>query len=179
VSIDPDYIQKIADNAAAKTDPIPSSSEIVNGGDGIDADLIDGIAEKASKRPSSLEYRISNPEEYNFQLKTGIDNDLYRAERQGFWSEAANAILGGIGKGALTAIEDAGYLLDFENHANTITNASHIESNWLSNWAKDNKEWLDKQLPIYKKDPSKVFDWVDSASYWSALQGVIDSAAGS
>ena len=37
---------------------------------------------------------ILNPDDYDFQIKTNIDNRLYRAQRQSGWKQAGNALLG-------------------------------------------------------------------------------------
>lgn len=174
MSIDPQIFEEIRKSAAAKADPLNKPES--NGGK-IDPKVFQNIKDNF-KPVSAPEFMGMNPEEYDFQLKTSTNNNLYRAERQDWWEQAGNSLMGGMSKGLMTAVEDVGYLLDFENHAQTLTGMAHIESNWLSDWAKNNKEWLDKQMPIYKENPEKIFDWNDSASYWSALQGVVDSAIG-
>src|SRR6056297_1783015 len=104
--------------------------------------------------------------------------DYIRASQQPWTEQAGRAIGGGLYKGALTAIEDAGYLLDLENNMKRLAGLEDVNSNWLSDFAKSAKESYDENHPIYKYNPNKVIDFNDPGFYWSALQGVIDSAVG-
>jgi hypothetical protein len=108
-----------------------------------------------------------------------------RADRQPWTHQAGNAILGGVTSGVLTAIEDVGYILDLPNNFKSSTlldfvgaRTENVESNWLSDWAKDNKEAVNAALPIYRKDPTDTFDWNDSGFYFDMLKGALDSAVG-
>lgn len=104
--------------------------------------------------------------------------DYIRASQQSGAEQAGRAIGGGLYKGVLTAVEDVGYLLDVENNFNRLTGLEEIDTNWLSDWAKQAKESYDENHPIYRYNPSKVMDWSDPGFYWSAIQGIVDSAVG-
>lgn len=113
------------------------------------------------------------------------DQNLYRATRQPWTHQAGNALLGGVASGVMTAIEDVGYILDLPNNikssivADAVGNRlENVESNWLSEWAKNNKESLNEALPIYRKDAQDTFDWNDSGFYFEMMKGMLDSAVG-
>jgi hypothetical protein len=123
------------------------------------------------------EVPVLNPNEYNFQVKTDINNQLYRAQRQSGWNQAANSIVGGTLKGLATFVEDISYLGDLQNNFSRLV-GNEVESNAIADNMKEIKEIIDKNLPIYKESPDQVFDWDDPGFYWSAIQGIIDSAVG-
>jgi len=112
-----------------------------------------------------------------------------RAERQGWLDEAGNATLGIIG-GVLTAVESSAYILDLPSHIDVVSSAidkirgseeiiSAVDDNFVSSTAKEMKESLyQEHFPIYKKDPSKLIDFNDSAFYWEAFRSVTESAVG-
>ncbi len=104
------------------------------------------------------------------------DLNLFRANRQSTPAQAFNSIVGGLGGGALTFLEDAGYILDFENNINTIRGVENLESNAFSKFMKDNKEALYQALPIYRKNPNATFDPSDGGWYWDMFRSVIESA---
>lgn len=101
----------------------------------------------------------------------------FKARRQPWYSQAFNSVVGGIASGGLTAVEDIGYILDFDNNIQRLQGIQEVESNWLSDLAKEGKEGISANLPIYKRS-NKVFDWGDSGFYWTALKGILDSAVG-
>ena len=101
-----------------------------------------------------------------------------RADLQSEWDKAANATVGGVGSGLLTAVEDLSYMLDIDNNLKNMAGLEHVESNWLADMMKEGKEAIDKAMPIYTKDPNATWDWGDSGQYWKALKGVLDSSVG-
>jgi hypothetical protein len=140
-----------------------------------------------SHQESIIEGRSST----NFVGNTGIGKSQYdknipfgqihkldqiRASRQSGPAQAFNALVGGIGGGILTGLEDVGYIFDWENNINRIRGIEHVESNFFSEFMKENKEALYEHLPIYRKDASKVFDWSDSGFYWEVFRGSLESA---
>jgi hypothetical protein len=140
-----------------------------------------------SHQESIIEGRSST----NFVGNTGIGKSQYdknipfgqihkldqiRASRQSGPAQAFNALVGGIGGGILTGLEDVGYIFDWENNINRIKGIEYVESNFFSEFMKENKEALYEHLPIYRKDASKVFDWSDSGFYWEVFRGSLESA---
>ena len=100
-----------------------------------------------------------------------------RALKQPGSAKAFNAVVGGVASGVLTAIEDVGYILDFENNINRLTGVENVESNWLSDLMKQGKEGIAEGMPIHRMSQD-VFDWDDPGFYWSAFKGILDSAVG-
>lgn len=110
------------------------------------------------------------------ELSYGLD--YIRASQQPGLEQAGRAIGGGLYKGLLTAAEDVGYLLDIENNAKRLIGLEDVNSNWLSDFAKEAKESFDENHPIYRYNPTKTIDLNDPGFWWSALQGMVDSAVG-
>jgi hypothetical protein len=117
-------------------------------------------------------------QKYNFDLFEGQDWNLTRAVNQPWTHQAGNAILRGLSSGVMTALEDTGYILDFENNIKRLAGIENVESNWLSDWAKDNKEALREALPIYRKNPDETFDFSDPGFYYDMFANVLDTAVG-
>lgn len=101
-----------------------------------------------------------------------------RADLQPEYAKAFNATIGGIISGLATAAEDIGYTADIENGVKRLADIEQVETNFLSANAQAFKKWLYKEMPIYKEDPNKAWDWGDSGSYWEALRGIVDSSVG-
>lgn len=118
-----------------------------------------------------------NPDKDRY-LQRGMNQEAYRASNQSFIDQSFNSIIGGAVSAAGTAIEDIGYMLDVPNNIALLTGAETAESNWLSNFGKGVKEWTDRKMPIYRQDPNQFFNFSDPGSYWTALKGLIDNAAG-
>lgn len=97
-----------------------------------------------------------------------------RALRQSSGEQFSRAVGTGLGGGLLTAVEDIGYLTDVEDWVNVNDELD----NWLSEWARDQKEDLSKEFAIYKEDPNATFDPSDPASYAEAAKGLLESAVG-
>jgi len=104
--------------------------------------------------------------------------DYIRASQQPWTEQAGRAIGGGLYKGVLTALEDTSYLLDFESHINSFTGVDDMEGNAISNFAKSVKDSFDKNHPIFRYNPEDPIDMSDPGFYWTALQGIVDSAVG-
>jgi hypothetical protein len=117
-------------------------------------------------------------QKYNFDLYEGQDWNFIRASNQPWTHQFGNAVARGLSSGVMTAIEDAGYILDFENNIKRLADIENVESNWLSDWAKNNKEALREALPIYRKNPDQTFDWSDSGFYYDMFANVLDTAVG-
>jgi len=109
-----------------------------------------------------------------------------RSERQPWLHQASNAILGGLASGLLTAGETISNILDIPENIKTAStyfskddNLNVMESSAAATFFKESKEkLLNEYLPIYRKDPSKIIDFNDSAFYWESFRGVVDSATG-
>lgn len=107
------------------------------------------------------------------------DLDRQMAMRQSGWQQGFNAVVGGIGSGGLTALENLGYLGDVVGSVNTLLGLEEVNSNWFSDLMKQGKESLTQDmLPIYRENPSEITDFYDSGFYWESLRGVLDSAVG-
>lgn len=116
-----------------------------------------------------------------------IDNlNSIRAESQPWLHQASNAVVGGLASGLLTAGETVSHILDIPGNIKTTADyfskdedINVVESSALADFFKETKEsLLNEYMPIYKKDPSKMIDFNDSAFYWEAFRSVLDSAVG-
>lgn len=115
--------------------------------------------------------------EYDAGIQAGMDQQLYRAENQPGSTQAFNAVVGGIGMGLLTAVEDLSYLADFDNHIKAAQGLDTNERNWLAEAMVEGKEGIKEAMPIHRKT-NETFDWSDPGFYWESLRGVLDSAVG-
>jgi len=121
---------------------------------------------------------LSDALKYRPNIYKGDDLNKIKADGQSEWKKGFNAVVGGLASGLLTAVEDTGYILDFENNLKNLADLENVESNWLSDLAKEGKHAIDEAMPIYTEDPNKIWDWNDSGQYWKALKGILDSAVG-
>lgn len=116
--------------------------------------------------------------EYDKDIILGQNQQRLRATNQPGSTQMFNAVVGGLGSGVLTGIESAGYILDFENNLARLKGVDNVETNLLSQWAKEKKEELtQRQLPIYRRS-NELIDWGDSGFYWESVRGIVDSAVG-
>lgn len=153
-----------------------NSSPWNDSGSGLPTPLYAPAKEQLSNIPLG-ESRFDTP----IDVRSVTDADYInqqRASNQSEWSKGLNSIAGGVVSGLLTAVEDTGYILDMENNIKRLAGIENVESNWLSEFAQEQKQNLSEVAPIYKQDPNAGWDWSDSASYWEALKGVVDSAVG-
>ena len=108
-----------------------------------------------------------------------LDNlDRERALKQPTSAKAFNSVVGGVASGLLTAVQDFGYILDFENNIKRLSGAEYVEENWLTSAMKEAKEGLEQGMPIHRMNKDEVFDWSDPGFYFSTLKGILDSAVG-
>jgi len=124
---------------------------------------------------------LSDYEDYLDLSKTNVytqDVNKLRAQGQGGLEQAFNAVVGGIGMGLATAVEDLSYIADFDNHVKAMQGLDTNEKNWLAETMGGLKENIREGMPIYRENPSEVFDWSDPAFYWDSMRGIIDSAVG-
>lgn len=125
-------------------------------------------------------FKPSLGEEYNIKQERDRQAKIEqkKADDQGFFGEMTNAVVGGISKGILTLIENAGYLGDVAEWTGLADEDDGEYTNWLSELAKDGKEGLTEYFKIYRNNPKAVWDLSDSAWYAEQLQGLLDSAVG-
>ena len=133
---------------------------------------------------SSGDSKSLTEDEYNTGMDMGIpssqlldpltnENQLF-ADNQTGLSQVNAALTGGLMKGGLTLLENAGYLGDVKG----MLDSTDDMDNWLSEMARSGKEWVDKELPIYRQSPSEVWDLDDPAWYAQQIQGLVDSGVG-
>lgn len=113
---------------------------------------------------------------YKFDLYEGQNWDFIRANNQKILDQLANTLVGGVGSGVITAAE--GFSNVFDQLSNFISESDQYEKSAITNLLNESKEGLLNAMPIYRKNPNKVFDWRDSGFYFELLRGVIDSAIG-
>ncbi|KKN88747.1 hypothetical protein LCGC14_0246380 [marine sediment metagenome] len=97
-------------------------------------------------------------------LPTAGDRGIFRAEQQGFLSElggfANQTIVGELLGGTLEGI---GYLLDFQEIAETVKGQNDEWGNWLSDIGKGLREGAKEVTPVYEHDPGGFhplsFEW--------------------
>ena len=119
---------------------------------------------------SDYDYRIPEAEALNL--------NLIRATRQPGTHQLGIALSRGVLSGLFTAIENTSLMLDFENNIKDMMDVENVESNFIADWAKENKEYLRENMPIYRKNPNETIDFSDSGFYYDALSSVLDSAVG-
>ncbi len=112
-------------------------------------------------------------------LGTYNNTNSVLAKYQGGGTQAARAVYGGVGKGALGFLEGLGYAADIPGWFAALQDADNTfadRDNWLSKAMKSGKESIDEAAPIYRRDPNASFDFGDSG-YWAQMsQGIIESA---
>lgn len=102
----------------------------------------------------------------------GFNYEQTMSDLQGGGEAATRAIFGGLYKGALTAIEDIGYLADVQEWTGMADEFDKGYTNWASELAKQAKENYDESNPIHS---GGTFDY----GWWMQnMQGIIDSAVG-
>jgi hypothetical protein len=148
----------------------------------LDTPILGGTGEDVPSRHDPLQYLghlVGERSKYDTNLTLAdLDNlERERALHQPNSHKAFNAVVGGVASGVLTAVEDIGYILDFENNIKRMMDLEEVESNWLSDIMKKGKEGLETGMPIHRMS-DKVFDWSDPGFYFSSLKGILDSAVG-
>jgi len=113
----------------------------------------------------------------NITVKDLEDLERERALHQPWEGKAFNAVVGGIASGVLTAAEDIGYILDFDNNIKRLQGLEQVDTNAFSAGMKQMKEGLYDAMPIHRQN-QEVFDWSDPGFYWSSFRGILDSAVG-
>ena len=104
-------------------------------------------------------------------------NQLYKW--QPGTAKFANSIIGGLAGGALTALEEFGYLLDVPGRLARWETFDGIQDNDVSAWARKAQADVEQNiLPIYRKDPNKIIDFSDRGFYWDTFRSIIESAVG-
>lgn len=117
------------------------------------------------------------------QINLAKEDDSYlnefRANSQHGWNQAINAVVGGVAKGSMTAIEDLSYLtVGGANTVKSLLGYERAEHNAVSKWASERKEELDKAFPIFRTNPGETIDMSDPGFYWQSLSSLLDSAVG-
>jgi hypothetical protein len=100
-----------------------------------------------------------------------------RANRQSGLAQMGNALGRGVTNGILTALETTSYILDAPSNIANIIEGKAITSNYIADLAKEGKEAMYDNLPIYRKN-NELIDFSDSGFYWDAFSSVVDSAVG-
>jgi len=121
---------------------------------------------------------LSDYVERGVDIYPSVDLDKQRARLQSGWDQMGNAIVGGIGKGLLTLVENIGYIGDVAEWTGAWDEEDASYTNWLSEMAKSGKESIDESLPIFRQNPNATWDVGDGAWWWSNVQGLIDSGIG-
>lgn len=136
--------------------------------------------ERLSEKPAIEEigYMLPNFSKYDESIHT--DEDLlnyqeHRAKEQSGFLKATNALISGTISGLATALEDIGYILDFEGHYNTWNKLDNDRDNWLSNAMRGFKEDLYEAMPIYETESDTA---LGQFFKFSTLRGMLDSIVG-
>jgi hypothetical protein len=113
--------------------------------------------------------------QYDAGLAYGINQDRLRANNQKWYDELGNQVVKTTLGMGLDLIENTGYigdlLFDWDNKKKDY-------SNFLVELSKSAKQGLDEALPLYKKDPSDITDFSDSA-WWIENGGGLVQSIGS
>lgn len=103
------------------------------------------------------------------------DVNAFRANKQSGLLKATNAVLGGVVSGLATAVEDIGYILDFENHVKSLQGFDDARDNFVSKAMRDFKEGLYEAMPIYERESNSA---LGQFFKFSTMRGVLDSIVG-
>lgn len=135
---------------------------------------------RLSEKPAIEEigYMLPNFSKYDETIHT--DEELlnfqeHRAEEQSPFLKATNAIVSGAISGLATALEDVGYILDFENHLKGFNRLDTDRDNWLSSAMRSFKEDLYEAIPIYETEGDTV---LGQFFKFSTMRGMLDSIIG-
>lgn len=107
--------------------------------------------------------------DYDFQPKTGADNNLLRAEDQGFWESTGKTLGNTIANIPLGIAEGVGFLGtlfdtgDDRDYSNALT--------------KKMQEWKNPFGEVYREHPDQTFDLGDSAWWFNNMGQLVESAA--
>ena len=101
--------------------------------------------------------------------------DAQRAESQSAWAKWADFGVQVIGKTVTGITEGLGYLPMLLPKA--VGNSDGDYSNGLTEASLSANKWMDEHFPIYKRDPSALFDAGDLGSWLTTSQGLISSIA--
>ena len=99
-----------------------------------------------------------------------------RGQAQDWTDQLANAVVGGVKSGLLTVAEDMSYLGDLNTYK-SLFQMEAASSNWLADWAKQQKAEIAQERPIFSES-SEQLDLTDSATYYNLLKSAIDSGVG-
>ena len=173
----PRILNPLVDNAI---DPATGLTSTKQKKSPINFDSLIGTAAVLSEGSQDVGNYFDSKSRYDNNItRSDLDNlERERALKQPIGVKAFNSVVGGVASGLLTAVEDFGYILDFDNNIKRLTGAEQVEENWLTSAMQDTKEGLEKAMPIYRLNKDKVFDWSDPGFYFSTLKGVLDSAVG-
>ena len=104
------------------------------------------------------------------KLDVGTDIDTEIEAKQETMSMISRAVSGGTYKGVNTILENVGYLADVPEMFGFDDEFEEGYTNWLSEWASENKKEYDEYNPIYG---DSAF-----AQTMQGLQGLVDSTVG-
>lgn len=126
---------------------------------------------KLNSQFSTLEGEYQLDSQYDVFLKPGMDQESLRGEKQGFGSELANAVGGGIAKIPFSVIGNVASILDFEDYYNTDNEVG----NSVTAWAEEMKGNIEGATKIYRSNENTL----SSREWWmNNAKGLIDSAGG-
>lgn len=146
-------------NKGAKTAPLVFTPE----------DLENVIPEKGNLGSTGRLDTSVNFSKYRFQPRVNADNNLLRAQDQGFWESLGLTVANTLVNIPLGIIEQVGTLGTL---ADTGSNRDY--SNALTEAM---KEWKNPFGEVYRENPNEVFDMGDSAWWFNNLGGLVESAA--
>lgn len=124
-----------------------------------------------------------NPNKWESYLDYGVNLNRYsteeelnkaRAENQSAFEQLGNSAVQASGEIVLGTI--AGFADMYDLIVNlTAEKGEDDYSNVVSRWAEDSKEYIRENLPIYRKDPNKEFDFSDFGWYISNIPSLATS----
>ncbi|NND77545.1 MAG: hypothetical protein HKN39_05130, partial [Flavobacteriales bacterium] len=108
------------------------------------------------------------------------DTNTVRARNQSEFVKGIKAIGGGLINGALIAMEEAGYVADFNTYANMFKELEDNSGNWWTGLMRDAQEGLreSKAFKIYENAPDENSLLLGNIFKWTSLEGAISSAVG-
>jgi len=105
-----------------------------------------------------------------YQNNFDLNKELY--ERQSGREALTRAVTNGLHKGLYSVAENTGYMLDIPQWFQNFDKFDNDTSNWLSEWAAEQKQEISDEAPIYSED---MWDF----GFWAQMtESTVDSGLG-
>lgn len=147
----------------------PASTPLPKGAvlDGGDFDKMFGPNATPLDEGKSGQHQDYDPSQFNFQPKLGQNNELLRAQNQGFFEQLGKTVGNTIANIPLDLVQAIGY-------TGELLDSSHDYTNPLIDVTENMKNPFGE---VYREHPDKVFDLADSAWWLNNIGGFVEGTA--